>query len=97
VAAPGRLVARGGGGMLHVRAGVIGERAYQRERGPVRVVVELDGNQLAELVVPPTVPPQSGWHRLDVPVPEGEHSFAFLVSASVTDRPFCLSAWTTAP
>lgn len=97
VTAPARLVTRGSGGMLHVRAGVIGERAYQRDRGVVRIAVELDGNQFAELVVPPTVPPQSGWRRLDAPVPMGEHAFAFLVSASDTDRPFCLAAWTTAP
>ena len=95
--APARLDARGSGGVLHVRAGVIGERAYQRERGPVRVAVALDGTPIAELVVPPTVPPQPGWRRLDVAVPAGEHAFAFLVSARDTDRPFCLSAWTTAP
>ena len=76
---------------------MIGERAYQRERDPVRVTVELDGASLAELVVRPTVPPDSGWRRLDVEVPAGEHAFTFLVSARNTDRPFCLSAWTTAP
>jgi hypothetical protein len=97
VASPTRFVARGSGAMLHVRAGVIGERAYQRDRGAVRIAVELDGNSFAELVVPPTVPPQSGWRRLDAPLPAGEHVFTFLVSASDTDRPFCLEAWTTAP
>ena len=97
VTAPARLDARGSGGVLHVRAGVIGERAYQRERGPVRVAVELDGRPLSELVVPATVPPQSGWRRLDVAIAAGEHAFALLVSAPDTDRPFCVSAWTTAP
>jgi hypothetical protein len=96
-AAPGRLQARGQGGTLHVRAGVIGERAYQARRGPVRVDVEVNGAPLATLTVPPTVPPAPGWRRLDVLVPGGEHTFTFLVSAPDPDRPFCLAAWTTAP
>jgi hypothetical protein len=94
---PARLEARGVGGNLHVRAGVVGERAYQVARGPVRVDIRVDGAPLADLVVPPTVPPQSGWRRLDVDAPAGEHAFQFLVSSRDTDRPFCLSAWTTDP
>jgi hypothetical protein len=95
--APIRIDARGSGGVLHVRAGVIGERAYQRERDPVRVAIDVDGAAVGELRVPPTVPPQSGWRRLDVPIRDGEHAFTFLISARDTDRPLCLSAWTTAP
>jgi len=94
---PGRFQARGQGGTLHVRSGIVGERAYQVARGPVRVEVQLDGAPLATLTVPPTVPPESGWRRLDVPVAPGEHGFTFLVSARDADRPFCLAAWTTAP
>ena len=94
---PARLEARGGGGVLHVRAGVVGERAYQTARGSVRVAVRVDGSQLADLIVPPTVPPAPGWRRLEITTPAGEHAFEFLVSARDTDRPFCLSAWTTAP
>lgn len=93
----GRLEARGEGGVLHVRAGVIGERAYQVRRGPVKVEVEVDGAPVATLTVPPTVPPEPGWRRLDAKVPAGEHAFTFLVSARDVDRPFCLQAWTTAP
>ena len=80
-----------------MRAGIIGERAYELERGPVQVAVEVDGAPLAEMTVPPTVPPQPGWRRLDVTVPAGEHAFAFLISARDADRSFCLLAWTTAP
>jgi hypothetical protein len=94
---PGQLRTRGSGGVLHVRAGIIGERAYELARGPVHVAVEVDGAPLAEMTVPPTVPPQPGWRRLDVTVPVGEHAFAFLISARDADRPFCLLAWTTAP
>jgi len=94
---PGRLQARGQGGVLHVRAGVVGERAYQVARGPVRIEVQVDGAPVATLNVPPTVPPAPGWRRLDAAVPAGERAFAFLVSARDPDRPFCLSAWTTAP
>ncbi len=92
---PGRLQARGEGGVLHLRAGVIGERAYQVRRGPVRVEGRLDGAPLAALDVPPTVPPASGWRRLEVTTAPGQHVFTFLVSAQDVDRPFCLSAWTT--
>lgn len=94
---PGRLQARGEGGVLHVRAGIVGERAYQRFRGPVRVDVQVDGAPLATLEVPPTAPPEPGWRRLDTAAPAGEHAFTFLVSAGDVDRPFCLQAWTTAP
>jgi hypothetical protein len=94
---PGRLEAQGEGGMLHVRAGVIGERAYQVARGDVRVEMRVDGAPLADFVVPPTVPPQPGWRRLDVVTPRGEHAFQFLVTARDPDRPFCLAAWTSAP
>jgi hypothetical protein len=96
-AEPGRLEARGEGGVLHMRAGVIGERAYQGFRGPVRVDVQVDGAPFATLEVPPTAPPQPGWRRLDAAAPAGEHTFTFLVSARDVDRPFCLLAWTTAP
>ena len=94
---PGRVEARGEGGTLRLRAGIVGERAYQVARGPVRVDVQLDGEPLASLTVPPTVPPAPGWRRLDVASPAGEHAFTFLVSAREVDRPFCLAAWTTAP
>jgi hypothetical protein len=92
---PARLSARGEGGVLRVRGGVVGERAYQASRGTVRVDVQVDGKPLAALEVPPTVPPESGWRRLDAAVSGGEHQFTFLVSARDVDRPFCLAAWTT--
>jgi hypothetical protein len=94
---PARLESRGQGGLLHLRAGIVGERAYQTNRGIVRVDVYVDGAPIGELAVPPTVPPNPGWRRLDVRIPDGEHGFQFLVSARDTDRPFCLSAWTAAP
>jgi len=94
---PGRLQARGEGGVMHVRAGIVGERAYQGFRGPVRVDVQVDGAALATLTVPPTAPSEPGWRRLEAAAPAGEHAFTFLVSARDVDRPFCLSAWTTAP
>jgi hypothetical protein len=94
---PGRLQTRGLGGVLHVRAGIVGERAYQVFRGPVRVDVLVDGAPFATLAVPPTIPPEPGWRRLDMAAPAGEHAFTFLVSAHDADRSFCLSAWTTVP
>jgi hypothetical protein len=93
--AAGTFSARGRGGVVHVRAGVVGERAYQTFRAPVRVEVKLDGAPLGELAVPVTVPPEPGWRRLDLAAPAGVHDFAFQISSDDTDRPFCLSAWTT--
>jgi hypothetical protein len=92
---PSELAFRGPGGLLHVRAGVIGERAYQAFRDPVRVEVRVDGAPAATLTVPVTVPPESGWRRLEVRVAPGEHAYALLVSARDRDRPFCVAAWVT--
>ena len=92
---PGRFSARGPGGILHVRAGIVGERAYQTFRGPVRVEVRADGSVLGELTVPPTEPPAPGWRKLDVPAPAGDRLYEIAASASDTDRPFCVAAWVT--
>jgi hypothetical protein len=92
---PGRIEARGPGGVLHVRAGIVGERAYQTFRGPVRVEVRADGALLGELTVPPTVPPVPGWRKLDVPAPPGDHLYEIAATATDTDRPFCVAAWVT--
>lgn len=90
--------ARGGGAALHLRAGIIGERAYDKERPAIGVQVTVDGAPLGTVTVPPTAPPASGWHALDVALTPaaGEREFAFAVSSSDASRPFCLSAWTTA-
>jgi hypothetical protein len=92
---PGRIEARGPGGVLHVRAGIVGERAYQTFRGPVRVEVRADGALLGELTVPPTVPPVPGWRKLDVPAPPGDHLYEIAATATDTDRPLRVAAWVT--
>ena len=90
---PGRFSARGPGGALHVRAGMVGERAYQTSQGPVRVEVRADGALLGDLTVPPTVPPAPGWRKLDLPVPPGDHLYEIAATSRDTDRPFCVAAW----
>jgi hypothetical protein len=95
VSLPGRFNARGPGGGLHVRAGIVGERAYQTFRGPVRVEVRADGAIIGEFTVPPTVPPAPGWRKLDLPAPPGDHLYEIAAAASDTDRPFCVAAWVT--
>ena len=92
---PGQIGGRGPGGVFHVRAGLIGERAYQTWRGPVRVEIRVDGSLLGELPVPPTAPPEPGWRRIDLAAPPGDHSYAIAASARDTDRPFCIAAWVT--
>jgi hypothetical protein len=92
---PGRISARGPGGVLHLRAGIVGERAYQTSRGPVRVEVSAEGARVGELVVPPTIPPEPGWRRLDVATAPGDHLYEIAANAPDPDRPFCVAAWVT--
>jgi hypothetical protein len=89
------LAFRGPGGLLHVRAGIVGERAFDRFRDAVRVHVRVDGAHLASMLVTSTAPPESGWRRMEVRVPPGEHAYAFAVVARDRDRPFCIAAWVT--
>jgi hypothetical protein len=94
----GRFAARGAAGsMLHVRAGVIGERAYEGNRPEIAVQVFADGAPLGSLEVPRTVRDGTGWRRLDVLLPPGaaEREFVFAVSSPDRGRPFCLQAWTS--
>jgi hypothetical protein len=93
-----RFPARGAAGTaLHLRAGVIGERAYDKDRPDVTVQVFAGGAPLGILTVPRTLRDGTGWRRLDVPVPPGpaEREFVFAVSSADPGRPFCLQAWTT--
>jgi hypothetical protein len=95
-----RFVARGpSGALLHLRAGIIGERAYDARRPPVTVHISVDGAPLGALEVPRTTRDGTGWRRLDLPLPPGpdEREFAFSIESSDPARPFCLSAWTSTP
>ncbi|MCA1826589.1 MAG: hypothetical protein LC689_06575 [Myxococcales bacterium] len=85
------------GTALHVRAGVIGERAYDNGRPPVEVRVVVDGTPLVELAVPRAERDGTGWRKADVPLPPGapDRDFEFFVSSPDAGRPFCLAAWTT--
>jgi hypothetical protein len=94
----GRFAARGmTGTTLHVRGGVIGERAYDANRPEIAVQVFADGAPLGSLQVPRTVRDGTGWRRLDVPLPPGapEREFVFAVSSPDRGRAFCLQAWTS--
>lgn len=93
-----RFAARGAAGTkLHVRAGVIGERAYDANRPGIVVQVFADGAALGSVEVPVTVRDGTGWRRLDVALPPGppEREFVFAVSSPDRGRPFCLQAWTS--
>lgn len=98
VAIGARHTARGqAGSSLHVRAGVIGERAYDPGRPPVEVDAFADGAFLGRLAVPRTERDGTGWRRLDVALPAGaeEREFTFHVRSTDPETPFCLQAWTT--
>jgi hypothetical protein len=88
-----RIPAHGAAGaMLHVRGGIIGERAYDAGRPGIAVQIFSGGAPLGTLAVT-----GAGWHRLDIAVPTGpeKRDFLFAVSSADTGRPFCLQAWTT--
>jgi hypothetical protein len=89
----GRLTAHGPSGVLHVRAGIVGERAYQSGRPPIRLEVRVDGAPAGSLHVPPTAPPESGWRRFDTSVRGGAHVYELAATPLDPDRPFCLAAW----
>ena len=76
------------GAALHVRAGIIGERAYAPDRPPIDVRVQGFGTLTVR---------GAGWQRLDAAVPPGgaERSFAFEIGSADASSPFCLQAWTT--
>ena len=93
-----RFTARGvAGAVLHLRGGVIGERAYDVDHPDVQVQAFADGTPVGTLDVPRTSPDGSGWRRLDAPLPPGaaERQFVFAVSSADRSRPFCLQAWTS--
>ena len=66
-----RFTARGAGSRLHLRGGVIGERAYDRDRPAIEVQVFAGGAPLGTLAVPRTERDGTGWRRLDLPLPAG--------------------------
>jgi hypothetical protein len=61
----------------------------------VRFEVRADGAHIGDLVVPPTIPPEPGWRRLDVATAPGDHLYEVAASAADADRPFCVAAWVT--
>jgi hypothetical protein len=98
VAAGSRFTARGAAGSaIHLRAGVIGERAYDADMPAVVVQIFADGTPVGTLEVPRTARDGTGWRRLDAPLPAGaaERTFVFAISSADPARPFCLQAWTT--
>jgi hypothetical protein len=81
---------------LHLRAGVIGERAYDARRPAIEVTVHAHDEQFGPLIVPPTLRDGTGWRRLDLPLPAAPISvWRVEISSPDRDRPFCLKAWTT--
>ncbi len=76
------------GSALHLRAGIIGERAYDAGRSPVEVRVAGFGTLTVR---------GSGWQRLDARMPPGdaERSFEFEIASADASTPFCLQSWTT--
>jgi hypothetical protein len=82
---------------LHVRAGIIGERAYDERRPDVVVRAFSDGALVGTLHVPRTARDGEGFRKLDVPLPAGpeEREFSFAVESRDPSPPFCLEPWTS--
>ena len=86
------------GSSLHVRAGLVGERGYDRGSPPVSVVAAVDGAKLPALTLVPVIDPAPGWQRLDQPLTAGPPRREVTVeisSPNAAGRHVCLSAWTT--
>jgi hypothetical protein len=96
VRAGSRFSARGpGGAALHVRAGIIGERAYDAGRPAARVDVLVDGALLGSVEIPRTRRDGTGWKRLDLAMPAGatERQFVFTSESADASLSLCLQAW----
>jgi len=96
--APARLHFRGASGHeLHLRAGIVGERAFD-DKPPVRLLALADGAPLLRLEVPRARLQKPGWLAADAMVPAGadQRDFDVLIeSEDPRDRPLCVAAWTT--
>jgi hypothetical protein len=96
--APARLHFRGAAGReLHLRVGLVGERAFD-DKPPVRLLAIANGAPLLRIEVPRARLRQPGWLAVDARVPAGpdERDFDVLIeSEDPRDRPLCVAAWTT--
>jgi len=97
IAVPGRVELRGAAGKkLHLRAGLAGERAYDRSKPPIELRALVDGAPVAVITARSVRDPEPLWLRAEVDLPPGpdERSFTFVASSRAA-RPFCFAAWTT--
>ncbi len=86
------------GSVLHLRAGLVGDRAYDLKAPPVTLSASADGVQLGSLTVKPVLEPLPAWQGADLALPAGPPTRRFSFAASApggTDRRFCFTAWTT--
>ena len=86
----GRLQFRGvQGALLHVRAGIPGERAYDQGKPEVATQVLAGGRPLGSFAIA-----GPGYRGLDVAL-AGASDVTIAVSSADPGRPFCVQAWTT--
>ncbi|GAC1338715.1 MAG: hypothetical protein NVSMB23_06760 [Myxococcales bacterium] len=98
LARPARVALRGAAGAaFHLRAGLIGERAFD-DKAPVELRALAAGVPVVALSVPHARLRQAGWIAADAPLPPGPDERAFdllIASADPAGRPLCVAAWTT--
>ena len=89
------------GARLHLRAGLVGERGYDRGSPPVAVVASIAGAPLPPLLLQPVIDPEPGWRHLDAPLAPlghgaGPRELAIEISSpDAAGRWVCLAGWTT--
>ena len=85
--------------MLHLRAGIIGERAYDEHIAPIRVDAIANGQLLATIMLTRVHDPEPAWLAADVPsagVANGADLQLEVRASTAGMRPaICVSAWTT--
>ena len=86
------------GSALHLRAGLVGERGYDRGSPPVDVVATVSGARLPALTLVPVIDPEPGFRHLDQPMSGGpllREVAVEISSANAAGRQVCLAAWTS--
>ena len=98
LAAGARLTAEAQAGrVLHLRAGIEGDKAYDLGRPGLNIVVDASGFSSSLTVKPVAEGEAPAWQGVELPLPDGpeRRTFSFAALGPRDDRQLCFAAWTT--